>query len=749
MRTLRVVLSLFLFVASCFAADLKVKVIDPDSAVVPNARVELYRGSRVISAQSTSSSGTASFSALTPGGYRIQVLAQSFAAETVSVAVDTSSEITVQLHLAIAAEAVEVSAALTPLRLEESGADIASLNRPQLELLQPVSAADALRFLPGAVLNAVGRRGGQTSLFVRGGDSRYNKVLVDGIPVNDPGGTFDFGLLAMPEFDRLEFLRGAQSALYGSDAMTSVVQVWSRQGNTPTPELRLAADGGNFATAQGYASVSGARDRLDYNLFGDQFNTQGQGVNDDYSNSSQGANVGVRLSDRVFLRLRARHSNSRSGVPGEWNFNGQPLLPPDLDQSARVNNFLGGAELAVAAGAWQHRFSGYEYNHKGTNMDTLADRGCDVLSFNFTDCFFSTPFNVNRAGFSYVGDYAPRGWTHMVVGYEFEDENGSFDTQFVTVVCDPATFECVPGTGGGHTRGLRRNHALFGQEIVTWRRLTLRGGLRYVHNESFGDKAVPQVSASFVALRGGDVFSGTRLRFSYAEGIKEPRFEESFGISGTYGTVANPFLQPEENRSFEAGLQQKLLTGKAAFSATYFNNYFRDQIQYSCQSEPPFLCQYINLGRSLAHGAELQFDVHPLSRLMITSAYTYTSTQILLAPASVDPESPYAQGKPLLRRPRHSGTLLATWTGNKWGATLGGTFVGRRPDSDFLVPPLGITSAAGYGRLDVGGWYAITSRVTAYANVANVLNKHYEEVVGYPALRANFRAGLRLRIGGE
>src|SRR6185437_13318629 len=134
---------------------------------------------------------------------------------------------------------------------------------------------------------------GLASLFVRGGDSRYNKVIIDGVTVNDPGGTFNFGVVPMDQVGRLEFVRGAQSDLYGSDAMTSVVQTWSREGTTVTPELAVGADGGTFQTAHGYASVSGARSRFDYNLYGDQFNTNGEGLNDQYSNSSQGANLGI------------------------------------------------------------------------------------------------------------------------------------------------------------------------------------------------------------------------------------------------------------------------------------------------------------------------------------------------------------------------------------------------------------------------------------------------------------------------
>jgi outer membrane receptor protein involved in Fe transport len=101
----------------------------------------------------------------------------------------------------------------------------------------------------------------------------------------------------------------------------------------------------------------------------------------------------------------------------------------------------------------------------------------------------------------------------------------------------------------------------------------------------------------------------------------------------------------------------------------------------------------------------------------------------------------------LLRRPKHSATTLLSYLGTRWGTNLAGSFVGRRPDSDF--DGLGINHAAGYARIDLGGWYSINSRVTAYVNVQNALNDHYNEVVGYPALTANFRAGMRFRIGGE
>jgi vitamin B12 transporter len=233
------------------------------------------------------------------------------------------------------------------------------------------------------------------------------------------------------------------------------------------------------------------------------------------------------------------------------------------------------------------------------------------------------------------------------------------------------------------------------------------------------------------------------LRFSYATGIKEARFEEAFVSGG--GILPNPNLKPEQNRAFEAGFEQGLFAGKYQLSAVYFNNLFRDQIDFVIVDPETFTGQYQNINKSMAHGAEVQITGRLTSRLSLNTAYIYTQSRILEQPGAFD--DLHQPGQPLLRRPRHSGSTLLTYTGSHWGANLGGSFVGRRLDSDFLG--FGITHAAGYARVDFGGWYAINSRVTAYANVQNGLNNHYNEVVGYPALSASFTAGMRFRIGGE
>jgi outer membrane cobalamin receptor len=729
MRFSRIFASILLLLALASATEVKVKVVDPSSAAVAGAQVELLQQDAVVAVTATSAEGLAAFQNVSNGPYQVRVLAPGFAASTTEGVSPSSSPVSVRLALAQPAETVVVSATRNPAPNETSGAAVEMLSADQLQAMQPVAANDALRFLPGAVISTAGQRGGLGSLFVRGGDSRYNKVIVDGVPVNDPGGIFDFGVFPLTEADRVEFVRGAQSTLYGSDAMTSVVQVWSRAGSTPVPELRFSADGGNFSTAAGDASLAGARGRFDYNVFGDQFNTAGEGVNNDYSNTTEGGNIGVVLSDRVSLRLRARHSNSRSGVSGEWNFNGDPIIPPDTDQRVRQNIFLGSVELAVRGPSrWQHQISGFEFHLKRDNLNQISDP-LRVDAFGFSvDTPFHSISNINRAGFDYQGDYSERSWAHTTVGYQFEDENGT-----------------VGGLPDSLSHGVRLNHAVFLQQTVTWGRLSAVAGGRFVHNASFGNTAVPRLSLNLLALKGGPIFSGTRLRFAFATGIKEPSFAESFGNGGGFPILPNPNLKAEEATAFETGLEQKF-SANYSLTATYFNNIYRNKIDFNFLGcNPVCTGQYVNVNKALAHGAELALDARPLSRLSLQAAYIYTSTQILKAPFAFDPL--LAAGQPLIRRPRHLGSLLLTYVGNRWGANLGGSFVGRRPDSDFFS--YGIDHAPGYARLDLGGWYAVNSHLTAFVNLENALDKQYNEVVGYPALGANFRAGMRFRFGGE
>ena len=739
MFRVRVVLSCLFLGAVALAADLKVTVHSPSGDRVSGVQVSLFRANdnAGVAVQTTGGDGSVTFPRLADGSYRAVILAPGFAEQSVPVSVPGTDALEAQLKLATTPQTVVVSATATPATVEQSATSVDFLSSDQLTLLNPVSAADALSYMPGAIVSDAGQRGGLSSLFVRGGESNYNKVIIDGVPVNEPGGIFDFGAVPMDNVERVEMVRGPESTIYGSDAMTSTVQMWTATGNTRTPQIQFGADGGNFSTANGYAAIAGAHGIFDYNAFANEFTTQGQGINDAYSNALQGGNVGIRLSDNVGFRFRLRHANSYTGVPSDWWFNGNPVLPPDSDQFAHQNNFLASAAFTITGpGAWQHQITGFEYNHLRTNTDTVDDPNRPFDSPYFNDARY------NRAGFSYQGTWSPRSWAVTTIGDTFEDENGN-----ILSTTPP------PNETESFTHGVRINNYLFAQESIVWKRIIALAGVAWVHNASFGNRAVPRVSGSVQVWKGNQALSGTRLRAAFAEGIKEPSFEQSFGTGGTFPTLPNPNLKPEENYAVEAGFDQSLFGDKLAFTAIYFHNSFRNQIEYQF-NDIDFTSQYVNINLSFAQGAEVELRGQIINRLLLTAAYTYTSTQITQAPPC-DPLSGcdpliYGVGAPLLRRPKQAGTVLLTYTQPKWGATAGVVAVGRRPDSDFLFGYISpIYYAAGYARVDLGGWYSFTHHITAYANLNNAFDNHYNEVLGYPALGISVRAGMRFTFGGE
>src|SRR5262249_28213583 len=206
------IFTLAVLAISAFASDLTVRVVDPQSAAVAGARVELFRkpSQRPLAVDTTSAQGVAHFSQIPGTEFGVHVLAPGFKEQWQDASSDSRElgPLTVALEMAVTNETVVVSATRTPAPGDQSGASVAMLSGAQPDTMLPVAAGDAMRFLPGAVVSTSGQRGGLGSLFVRGGESRYNKVIVDGVPVNDPGGTFDFGTLPLDQADRLEFLRG-------------------------------------------------------------------------------------------------------------------------------------------------------------------------------------------------------------------------------------------------------------------------------------------------------------------------------------------------------------------------------------------------------------------------------------------------------------------------------------------------------------------------------------------------------------
>jgi outer membrane cobalamin receptor len=752
-------------------------VLDMTGAAVRGARVTLKRPTGfAVREGATNARGEFRFDDLSPEIYLLVVeaegLVQTGGGEEIRLDRGAVGPIAIRLVISAIRDGVVVSETRTETRASESLSSVYLVSANELLRTQATSVLDVLRGSPGVTVMQTSRRGGVTSLFVRGGESDYTKVLIDGIPINDAGGAFDLSDLTTENADRVELVRGAQSALYGSDAMSGVLQFVTRRGTSTTPELNVSAEGGSFAFNREWASLAGVAGRFDYAGSFAHLRTRGRDRNDDYQNRTASANLGYRFSERTQLRITARSENSGLGVPGPT-----ARQFPDPDERARRRRIAAGGRLEdQTTGIWRQSFSFVLAENNQASFDpaaqdlTVPGTPPDTnFAFNDFVSFFSN--HQRRRGLRYQSDLAlPRG-NLVSAGLDYEQERAVFVSGF---------------TGSNRVAPDRTNVGAFVQDqFGLFSRWSLTAGLRVEYNRAelpqtlasilaglgsvpytgrvgFGTKVVPKIASAFL-LRRGDGQAGLgslRLRASYGEGIKSPTLVEAFSPSVFF--LGNPALRPERARSFDVGIEQFFGNDRVRVEATYFENRFRDQIAFvgnpatfggPVTTPDGRLTNFVNFDRARARGVELSAFLRPVRRLSFGGNYTFLDSKQTAAADIIDFNTLKLAPNPevglrLLRRPRHSGSLNVSWVGRRVEASLAGYFVGQRRDLD----PVSFSRLAtnkGYSKVDLAGSYRLAPRVTLFARIENLLNRNYQEVLGYPAYRLNFSAGMRFRIGGE
>jgi vitamin B12 transporter len=365
-------------------------------------------------------------------------------------------------------------------------------------------------------------------------------------------------------------------------------------------------------------------------------------------------------------------------------------------------------------------------------------RSPQAVASAYCDFPFTSRNQYNRAGFQGQSTYINRGFS-TTAGYQYEVENGF-----------------LQALNGGHAR--RNNQAGFIE--MRWQagdRLVLNAGFRAEDNASFGTRGVPRGGAAYILRHGGDLWGATRLRFTYGQGIKEPRLDQSFGTDPC--NPGNPDLRPEQSRTVYAGIEQHFVQDKVRASADYFYNRFRDITSFTfcfpgglCPVAPPPGCPggfgtYFNTDLARARGSHVVVEARLARGLSISGNYTYDDTRVLASPNAFDPAQ--LPGNRLIRRPVHAGNLVLNETWGRFNGNLVGSFVGRRTDSAFLFPPVNLTSNPGYARFDVAAAFRFSRKISVIGRVENLLNKNYQDVLGYPSLGRAAYLGMRFRLGGN
>jgi vitamin B12 transporter len=582
--------------------------------------------------------------------------------------------------------------------------------------------ADALRDVPGVALAQAGSAGAQTALFLRGGESKYVKVLVDGVAVNEAGGAFDFGTLTTSNVERIEIVRGPASVLYGSDAVTGVVHIFTRRGRG-RPHVDASARAGTYSTYDSDVTLAGATGPATFSFGVSSFRTSGiYTFNSGYRNDGLSGLVHLTPDERTEARLAVRYNDNRfhfpttgSGMPADSNqFRSQDRLVLGLELGRSFTPRLQGRLLLASNAA----------DVSGTNE---PDSPGDSLDFYFTSIG-----NTRRrsADANVTASLARSVW--LTVGGQAEEQRETAFSQ------GRSRF----GPSNSSFRAVRQSRAAYSQLLLTASDASSATvGGRYDHSETFGGFATYRIASNVRLAR------GSRLRAAMGTAFREPLFYENFT---TTFTVGNPALQPERTASWEVGASQEL-GRRATLGASYFAQRFTNMIDYTSSPPTPGGANYYNIARASANGVEVETRTVIPSGLMLDASYTRLWTRVLDPGFDASAGALLVRGARLLRRPTHSVSAGFTFQRADLGSlSLRLHRVGDRDDRNYDgFPPVPVRHGW-YTRADFGGELRITQPragapgATLSLRVDNLENRAYQTVYGFAAPGRAILGGLRL-----
>jgi vitamin B12 transporter len=617
---------------------------------------------------------------------------------------------------------VVVTGTQVAVPVSELPSAITVINRQEIESRQVTDVFQLLRTVPGLSVTQTGSRGGVTSVFPRGGNANFNLVLIDGVPVNDAGGGYDFSDLTTDNIERIEVIRGPQSALYGSNAIGSVIQIFTRRGHGPLQsEVSLA--GGNHNTFEGSGTVTGGTERFGGSLGVGYVSTTGfLPINNGYHDFTISSGLDYQPIEVLKLAFSVRYSDSHFEFPTESA--GDRLSPLDPDQ------FQDRQRLVLSL--------------RGTHAITPWWEQVLLLGYNLIDSLFEDPFNppVDFAASRTTSDQQ-----RLLLNYYWNMSLPEFYqvattwTLGIEAQGEKLDQRSTFGDATNTVEPSRSQQGYYTQFLLNWRRqATLIAGVRVEDSSVFGVDTNPRVSASYTLP-----WIQTKIRGGYATGIRAPSFLEEFGTGSPF-VIGNPNLKPEESLSWEIGLDQPFLDGRALLSATYFNNTYKDLIAFVSGPGPNFQ----NVSEAEASGVEAGFQVLLPWQFRLDGSYTLLETKVLKDGGIGGTAFP--PGQPLLRRPKNQGSVGLTYLGERLTVAFTTNVVGSAIDRDFSQPGSPRVTLPGFTLINLAGSYAVLQNVWPIRSLRlqlkfeNLLNEQYEQAIGFSAPGISVRGGVAVNF---
>lgn len=623
---------------------------------------------------------------------------------------------------------IVVSATRTEISRSALPVAVSVITAAELQLRGITTVAEALRDLTSAYVAQSGSQGSQTSLFLRGGESKYVKVLVDGVPANDPGGFYDFGSLTTDNVERIEIVRGPVSVIHGADAVTGVVHVITKAGRS-APSSSLDVRAGMAPRTQLGATAPGSMTTLDLSA----------DVSGALAASSYSVGIARHQSDGLYELNNRYHNNVLSG-----RVQFQPVADTDLRLSLRYTDF---------------RFN-YPTSGGGTVRDSNANRSEDrlhlgveltrrlggaarasltlnsALNDGVTDDARDTPTGsstliqdkTRRRGAELRVSFVPNDMVSGTVGAQIEQQDHRNTLQ------SQSSF----GPFMANFKAARRNSGAYGELVLQpVERFAATLGARVDDNEAFGTFGTYRAGISARAA------TSTRLRFTLGNAFREPTFLENYSSGFATG---NPELTPERTFSIDGGVDQQLWNGRVDLSVTGFAQRFTNMIDYDPAESCGF--SYCNVAEATSNGVELELNGQLRESLWASAAATLLKTKVIDPGFDQTDGGLYREGEPLVRRPEEKFTAQLSYRGaSALSGSVRATRVGERHDKDFRPFPFAAVVLPAYTRVDVGAEYLVpvarTRRSALTLRVENLTDARYENVFNFLAPRRTVALGVR------
>ncbi len=614
-------------------------------------------------------------------------------------------------NIVTAEEVVVVSASRFETRQREIGSSVTVISADDIEKSGKHTALDLLRTVPGLDLVRSGGAGGNTAIFLRGANSEHTLVLIDGIEANNPINTnrsFNIADLTLDNVERIEIVRGPQSTVYGSDALGGVINIISKKGGEASTSS-LSVEAGSYRTFTEQASSSGSRAGVNYSLGVSRTDTDGisaasgkdgNSEDDAYDNTSASARVGFKAGDNLDTDFIVRYLNAHSDLD---NFGG--VGGDDPNRRLRNRQIFARAQIA-----------GNFFNNTLTSVLGVSRTDQNIRDNNDPDA--DHPFDLLRS--TYSGDLLSFDQKNSLVvdkhhtvifGGEFQQETGSSDYRSLSAF---GPFDSEFSERDAYTR------AIFIEDRVNlFENLFVTLGGRTDNISSRGDRSTWRVAPAYLIES-----TATKIRGSAGTGFKAPSL---FQLYSSYG---RPDLNSEKSVGFDAGVDQPFLDERLTIGLTYFHNKFKELISFD-----PNTFIFENISRAKTAGIEIDLNYKISECVTLSSAYTYTDTE--------DEDS----GDSLLRRARNKGSLEVRYEPREELSLFVNTqIIGAKFDNDFSTFPATRKKIGSYGLVNLGASYKVDKMREYFVRFDNVLDKEYEEVLGFGTFGATALMGVKVNL---